>query len=302
MMPARPLISVIIPAYYSQETIEECLRSLEKQTYSPFEVIVVDSSSDDQTAQVVCSNFPAVHLIRSKERLLPHAARNVGAQVASGECFVFTDPDIYPAPDWLEIMVSSYLETGQVIVGALACYGSRWVDVSNHLCKFDKWLPGGRARLTDIGPSGNILYPRHVFEQQAGFPSEGMLGDTLLSWSSHRSGNPLYFVPAAVVYHHHLSNCKELVQERYQRGAEFGRLRAEYHGWSAGRILVHLLVTLLPLRLAGLVGRVGLNAWYAHLTWDFLRTLPLVIVGEGAWLAGEASTYIGRLAGRQTSR
>lgn len=290
-MRPRPLVSVIIPAYHSHQTIGRCLQSLEEQTYSPFEAIVVDSSPDEQTSEIVGAHYPAVKLIRSREHLLPHAARNRGAQDASGECFVFTDPDIYPAPDWLEIIVGAYQQTGQIIVGAVGCYGSRWIDVGNHLCKFDKWLPGGKPRLIDVGPSGNILYPRAIFEQQAGFPSEGMLGDTLLSWTSQEGGHSLCFEPTAVVYHHHLSNWPDLLRERYHRGAEFGRLRAAYHNWSFPRILLHLLITLLPLRLAKLVARVGGNARRAGLIRDFLITLPLTISGEAAWLIGEASSF-----------
>jgi glycosyltransferase involved in cell wall biosynthesis len=296
-MPPRPLVSVIIPAYKSHRTIDRCLDSLHRQTYSPMEIIIVDSSPDDRTSSVVSRNHPGVKLVRSRDRLLPHAARNSGAEVASGDCFAFTDPDVYPEPQWLALMVLAYLDKGGVIVGAVACFGTRWMDVGHHLSKYDKWLPGGAARPTDIGSSANILCSRRAFELEAGFPPEGMLGDTLLSWRLARRGHTLWFTPDAVVYHDHMGQWAGLVRERFQRGAEFGRLRSSYHRWSRWRTLSHLAVTLLPFRLAKLVGRVGVHAGRAGMVWDFVRTFPIVLSGESAWLAGEASAYLKLLAG-----
>jgi GT2 family glycosyltransferase len=233
-----------------------------------------------------------VRLVKSPDRLLPHAARNAGARLALGECFVFTDPDIYASPRWLETLLAAYLQTRRVIIGSVACHGRRWMDLGHHFTKYDKWLPGGNPRSTDIGSSANFFCSREAFDRTAGFPPEGMLGDTLLSWQLVRQGQTLWFVPEAVVYHDHRGDWRGLVRERFQRGAEFGRLRSAHHQWSKLRILSHLFATLLPLRLLKLVGRVGANAWRARLMGDYLWTLPLVVSGEAAWLAGEASAYL----------
>jgi len=299
-MSSTPLVSVLIPGYLSQDTIEGCLLALRRQSYPSLEVVVVDSSPDERTARIVESGFPEVRLIRNETRLLPHAARNAGAEAARGECLVFTDPDIYPSPDWLQIMVSAYLKTNRVIVGAIACYGNRWMDTGQHLCKFDKWLPAGEPRPVDIGPSANIFCTRRVFEAIGGFPPHGMLGDTLLSWHLTERGYELWFVPDAIVYHHHSGGWIQLVRERYARGKEFGYLRTEHYRWPPRRIWTHFGLTILPFRLFGLLKRVARNAWQANAAWDFLRTLPAVVAGEGAWLTGEASAYAAILLKRRS--
>lgn len=297
-MSSQPLVSVILPAYRSHRTIDRCLHALAQQTYPAREILVIDSSPDDLTSSIVTTGHPEVRLVRSQERLLPHAARNAGARVAAGECFAFTDPDIYASPRWLETMMEAYRETRQVIVGSVACHGDRWIDIGHHLCKYDKWLPGGSPRPTDIGPSANLLCSRQAFEREAGFPPEGMLGDTLLSWQLTRHGHTLWLVPSAIVFHDHMGQWRGLLRERFERGREFGRLRSSFHQWSTLRLLSHLVVTALPVRLAKLVGRVGVNAWRADMVVDFLRTLPVVVPGEAAWLTGEASAYLQRLTGR----
>ena len=110
--------------------------------------IVQSRSPDGTTAGLVTTRFPWVRFHHSPSRLLPHAARNLGVSLAQSPLLLFTDPDVYPHSDWLERMMAAHRETGNVIVGAIACHGHRWRDQGIHLCKFSKWLPGGSARLT----------------------------------------------------------------------------------------------------------------------------------------------------------
>lgn len=287
----RPALSVIIPAYNSHDTIAGCLEALLRQTFKDFETIVVDSGPDGTTERLVPESFPWVRFERSPRRLLPHAARNRGVEISRGELLVFTDPDIYADPRWLERLVEAHRLTGEVIVGSLACHGGRWVDQGIHLCKFSKWLPAGAPRLVDMSPTANMLLSRQQFEEAGGLPDAEMLGDVTLSRSLHQKGRRLWFEPRAVVEHHHIQGIGDYLWERYTRGKMFGDLRM---GWLSGRrgaSLKYLTVTVLPVRLARVLGLVGLHAWRAGQTGRYLATLPLVAVGHGASLAGEAMAY-----------
>lgn len=289
--PPRPALSVIIPAYNSHDTIERCLEALSRQTFRDFETIVVDSGPDRTTERLIPERFPWVRFERSPRRLLPHAARNRGVEISRGGLLVFTDPDIYAHPEWLERLLEAHRSTGEVIVGALACYGGRWVDQGIHLCKFSKWLPGGAPRPVDMSPTANMLLSRQQFEEAGGLPGADMLGDVTLSRSLHQNGRRLWFEPRAVVEHHHVQKVKDYLRERYTRGKMFGDLRV---GWLAGRrraSLKYLAVTVLPVRLARILALVGLHSWQAGQTGRYLATLPLVVVGHGASLAGEAMAY-----------
>ncbi len=292
----RPVLSIVIPAYNSHDTLAGCLESLERQSFRDFEVVIVDSGPDATSQRIAAERFPWVRFERSPRRLLPHAARNRGVELARAELLVFTDPDCYAHPDWLERLLAMHQETGGVVVGALACHGGRWTDQGIHLCKFSKWLPGGRPRTVDMSPTANMLLSRRDFQVAGGLPGEEMLGDVTLSRALRGGGRELRFAPGAVVDHHHIQTVKDFLRERYKRGKMFGDLRC---GWMGGRrstILGYLLVTLLPIRLARITTLVGTHAWRAGQMGRFLTTLPLMLAGHGASLAGEAAAYLRRLS------
>lgn len=298
---APPALSVIIPAYNSHGTLAGCLEALARQTFQDFETIVVDSGPDGTAERIVAESFPQVRFERSARRLLPHAARNRGIELSRGELLVFTDPDIYARPDWLERLVGAHALTGETVVGALACHGRRWLDQGIHLCKFSKWLPGGEARAVDMSPTANMLISRRQFEDAGGLPGDQMLGDVTLSRRLHQRGVRLWFEPQAVVEHHHLQDVAGFLRERYTRGRMYGDLRL---GWLARRrssSWAYLVITVLPLRLARVLGLVALHCWKADQTGWYLGTLPLIAAGHAASLAGEAVAYSRRLAPMRTA-
>ena len=286
-----PEASVIIPAYESHRTIAGCMQALRAQTFTPFETVVIDSSPTTEGERIVRDGFPEVRFERSQRWLLPHAARNRGAELARSDLLVFTDPDVYAEPQWLETLVGSHRASGRITVGAIACYGRRWMDVANHLCKFAKWLPGGRPRPVDMSPTANMLCPRKLFVEIGRFPGVLFLGDTSFSWRARRLGHELWFEPRAIVFHHHTQSLRELVGERYRRGALFGRLRDDWYGNRRATDLFYLLVSLLPIRLARILMLTAAHCWRAGCFSDFVSTLPGVILGHSAWLAGECRTY-----------
>lgn len=281
---------MILPGYLSHETVGGCLDALRRQTHRCFEVIVVDSSPDSRTADVVAA-YPEVRLVRPPGRLLPHAARNEGVRHARGELLVFSDPDVYPDTGWLAALVAAHRATGQPVVGALACHGTSWLDHGIHLCKFSKWLPGGRPRPVDMSPTANMLVDRDTFGAAGGFDGDEMQGDALLSWRLLALGHTLWFEPGAVVDHHHLTGLGDYLVERHRRGREFAALRAGDRGFGRGRNLAYLAVSLLPVRLARVTALVAGHAVGAGELRRLLMTLPVVWAGHAAWLLGEARTY-----------
>jgi len=88
-------VSVIIPAYNSEETIEKCIDSITSQTYSDLEIIVVNDGSQDDTKSIVkriSSKDHRVKLISIPNGGVSHA-RNVGIDNATGEYITFVDSD-----------------------------------------------------------------------------------------------------------------------------------------------------------------------------------------------------------------
>jgi len=292
---APPRVSVVLPAYSSHDTVGGCLRALRRQTFRDFEVVVVDSSPDEETARLVGEGFPEVRYVHSRQRLLPHAARNRGVELSRGRLLAFADPDVYAAPDWLDRLVAAHVESGQPVVGALACHGRRWLDVGIHLCKFSKWLPGGEPRPVDMSPTANMLVDRAAFLELGGFRDDHFLADAQLSWRMLESGRTLWFEPRAVVEHHHLSGVRDFLSERYRRGVLFGRLRGEWFGHSRRRNLVFVVASLGLLRLPRILALTFGHARGAGELSSFFATLPLSTLGHVASLWGEGAAYLGLL-------
>jgi glycosyltransferase involved in cell wall biosynthesis len=293
-LPPGPSASVIIPSYESHATVAATLQSLRNQLFDDFEIILIDSGESNDVARIA-ADFPEVRYHRSEQRLLPHEARNIGVKLARSDILIFTDPDVVAAPDWLEKLISTYRIAVGPVVGAIASLQRDWLEIGVHIAKFDLWLPGGRQRTVPIGPTANFLCPLELFIQVGGFDGREMIGDTLFSWELVRLGQMLRFAPDAIVYHDHRSTFRQLLQERFVRGADFARLRMRRVDWNTAYTIVTLVASIVPLRLAKLTARSGICSVRAGCMADYLRTLPVVVGGHAAWLAGEISQYWRRL-------
>src|SRR5262245_23581817 len=106
-----PKISVVMPVYNAEATLEECLARLGQSAFEDFEVIVVDDGSTDRSREIM-SRFP-VRVVPSSGRVGPAAARNLGAQVATGEYLFFIDSDVMIRPDTPGVLAAGF-ESGDV--------------------------------------------------------------------------------------------------------------------------------------------------------------------------------------------
>lgn len=105
MMPSID-ISVVIPAYNSGSTIKRCLKSIQAQTLSPYEIIVIDDGSVDNTIDAALSlNIKFLKVIRQRNMGVSYA-RNEGIKNSSAQFIAFLDSDDEWLPNHLEIMSS----------------------------------------------------------------------------------------------------------------------------------------------------------------------------------------------------
>jgi glycosyltransferase involved in cell wall biosynthesis len=291
-----PSVAIIIPAYDSSSTIRQSLSGFCNQSYPALEIVVVDSSPDDSVSKIIESEFPALIYLHSEKRLLPHAARNLGAQKTTSGLLIFTDPDIYAPPGWVGSLVQAHQRHGGVIIGALTNHTGAWLDWGIHLGKFDAFLSAPEERPLGFCATANMLCSRDDFECAGGFQNGEMLGDLLISWRFKEIGIPILLAPQAAVEHHHTQSFTAFLRERCVRGKDFGRLRIQEFQWTKSRILWHLLITMSGLRLAGLLLREARNSRQAGLTAKFLYTLPVSSTGQVFWLLGETGAYLRALS------
>jgi glycosyltransferase involved in cell wall biosynthesis len=101
----NPKFSIILPAYNREKTIQPAIDSILNQTFTNFEIIVIDDASTDQTAAIVKQNSDKrIHLIQNKTNLERCVSRNIGIEQALGTYICFLDSDDYHLPNHLEIL------------------------------------------------------------------------------------------------------------------------------------------------------------------------------------------------------
>jgi glycosyltransferase involved in cell wall biosynthesis len=104
----HPLISVIIPAFDSAEELDRCLQALREGDSLPFQTIVVDDHSKDNTCDVALKS--GATLLRTARRSGPSIARNLGTKFATGDIFFFLDSDVCVHADTLSKVHRSFAE------------------------------------------------------------------------------------------------------------------------------------------------------------------------------------------------
>jgi len=279
-----PELAIVIPAYHSERTIGRCLERFSAEAPDA-EILVVDSAPGWASA-AVADGFPHVRVIRSAERLLPHAARNHGARESDAPLLLFTDPDIYPHRGAVAALVSVQRELGGGVVAAVTSYARSYVDLAAHTVKFGKWLPRDGVAAIDDGPSSGILIPREGWQQVGGIPEDGMLGDTMFCWALGAAGISLHLAGEAVFEHDHATTVGALTRERYARGREFAALRRGRSPGSDQR-LRDIATTVSLVRPARVTLRSASAAWRLSGRKEALITLPVVASAQAAWFAGE---------------
>lgn len=121
----RPLISVIVPVYNGQDYLKKCIDSIERQTYEPLEVLIVNDGSTDGTMEVcrqLQEEYQNVDVLMTNDEGVS-AARNAGLDRMRGQFVTFVDADDRISPEMLDALYAGMEETGSDIAG---CGFSPW--------------------------------------------------------------------------------------------------------------------------------------------------------------------------------
>lgn len=155
-MPNKEKVSVIVPVFNYEAYIEKCMDSLLGQTYSNYEVILVDDGSTDSSGQLCdwyAKKSEKVKVIRQENQGVT-SARLTGLENADGEFAAFVDVDDWVEEDYIESMVEQIAAADMVACGicrVLSISGSR---------KERNCLKAGRYDTSDLRKQlyGQMLY------------------------------------------------------------------------------------------------------------------------------------------------
>jgi glycosyltransferase involved in cell wall biosynthesis len=127
---STPLVSIVMPAYNEERFIAETIGYVQQQTYTNWELLVVDDRSNDSTQAVVASFAEKDEriklIIRNREPKGAQACRNIGVMTASGQYILVLDSDDIIRPYAWVVSFSAPYRCAYVYAGrSLLFYGGR---------------------------------------------------------------------------------------------------------------------------------------------------------------------------------
>jgi glycosyltransferase involved in cell wall biosynthesis len=131
-----PTISIIIPVFNEADHLQRCLSTIEAQTLTPYEIVVVDNNSTDDTVRIARTH-PLVRVVTEKKQGIVHA-RNAGFNAARGDIIARIDADTILPPDWVQ-RVCSYYTNDKNLKTALTG-GGYFYNI--RIPRFNGWLQG----------------------------------------------------------------------------------------------------------------------------------------------------------------
>lgn len=150
----QPLVSVVIPAYNSEDTLEKCLKSVINQSYPNIEILVVESKkSQDKTREIASKLHCNLFCLKNKERT---AATNAGIKMAEGKYIYRVDSDLVLDSNLIEEAVNKCENEGYDAVSVLCPPDpdiSFWAKVrklEKDCYKYDSFHSGARFFRKDI--------------------------------------------------------------------------------------------------------------------------------------------------------
>lgn len=209
-------VSVVIPNFNGIAFLDSVLASLEGQTLSNFEVILVDNGSTDGSCSFVTANYPWVHLIELSENFGFCGAVNAGIRAAKAPYVLLLNNDTEVKEDFVEEMLAAI----RCHKNAFSC-GARMVqyhdrdrldDVGNYYCALGWSFARGRGK--DIHAyetedkifsacAGAAIYRKKILEKIGYFDEEhfAYLEDTDIGYRARIYGYENWYAPKAIVYH-----------------------------------------------------------------------------------------------------
>jgi teichuronic acid biosynthesis glycosyltransferase TuaG len=208
------LVSIIIPAYNAEKYLRDTIDSAFAQTYSNFEIIVVDDGSTDRTKNILAEYGNKIRVVRQTNKGSA-AACNAGVAVASGTWVCFLDADDIWLPNKLALQVERC--KGSVISHTdSVCFGDAIVGEIRR-SSFEPPYSGQVLKellVVNFISKSTVMMRRDVFNHYGGFDESYVTCEDWPFWINVCAEHELGYLPEAMVrYRVHLKS-KSMISRR----------------------------------------------------------------------------------------
>tara|TARA_A100001035_G_scaffold5225_1_gene3844 strand:- start:125 stop:952 length:828 start_codon:yes stop_codon:yes gene_type:complete len=193
-------ISVIIPTYNRKETLKRAIQSVLIQSYTPYEIIVIDDGSDDGTKEWLKDNFPNVKYIYQMNSGVS-SARNKGIKFARGDWIALLDSDDEWLPSKLKDQANEiesnpaakFLHTNEIWIRN----GVRVNQMKKHK-KYGGYIFEKCLDMCRISPS-SVLIKKDIFDEIGMFDETLKVCEDYDLWLRFASKYPVHFLDQPLI-------------------------------------------------------------------------------------------------------
>jgi GT2 family glycosyltransferase len=225
----KPLISVIIPSYKSQEYIYKNLDSIINQnTHIAYEIIVVDSTPGNLHSNIR-RKYPSIKVIHSSKPVYPGQARNIGINNSKGKVLLFMDADTTVEAGFIEKLMTEMESHDVVSVAIDVANRTNMNGWAQYLFEFNEFIPERPSGYRDSLASYCIAVKREIFERLGCFDSKRICAeDFMLSAKFIKNKIRLYFCNRIRISHYNKKSIYSILKTQFYLGRGGMLVRRNY--------------------------------------------------------------------------
>lgn len=237
-IPVDPKLAVIVPAYNVSQYLEDCVKSIVNQSYTNWEMVIINDGSVDATGSVADQLAAAdgrITVIHQENRGLG-AARNVGIHRTKAPYMTFIDSDDLIAAEAFSLMMESAAESGSdVVIGSIDRFNSTrsWVPFWVELVHNERRLSITAKELPPVMWdvfACNKIFKRKTWDEIVGkFPTGTLYEDQECTAKLFVSDAKLDIIPETVYHWRHREDGQSITQQKSNIDDLRQRIRVAKH-------------------------------------------------------------------------
>ena len=220
-------VSIYVPVYNGQNTIESCINSILSQTVKPNKILVINDNSTDETAEILKKYSDKIEIINNEKNLGVSYIRNFATNYLKSKFIASIDADVELTNNWLEKLIDKATKENITLIG-----GKMYEKFLNNPYNFWRSI-----RLKQNWGENDILNPKFVFGCNSLLNTENLENqdmyrndheyyktngeDIEFSKKILNKNKNLYYCSSAICYHLQNDNHKTL-SNRYWRYIHYG--------------------------------------------------------------------------------